>query len=153
MKETEKVKEEERSYVILLTDVMKWTADIRATVFHLQRKGVRAHRQGDNIAVKRCSVPRVERILRDFGIEIGESETSRDRKETKMVSVDGTESKKIVVREITTCTCVGFFEEHLKYNLIVQGRYRALMWALKIYGIRGWEFWQGLFLQTSKPKV
>ena len=143
------------------------------------------HITGDNIAVKRCSVPRVERILRDFGIEIGESETSRDRKETKMVSVDGTESKKIVVRgmqsymilhtlcvvfhltsfaislfviapkqiEITTCTCVGFFEEHLKYNLIVQGRYRALMWALKIYGIRGWEFWQGLFLQTSKPKV
>ena len=210
------MKEEERSYVILVTDVMKWTADIRATVFHLNRKGVRAHRQGhcialtltlpnaiyyffhllanlkccthitgDNIAVKRCSVPRVERILRDFGIEIGESETSRDRKETKMVSVDGTESKKIVVRgmqsymilhtlcvvfhltsfaislfviapeqiEITTCTCVGFFEEHLKYSLIVQGRYRALMWALKIYGIRGWEFWQGLFLQTSKPKV
>ena len=102
-----------------------------------------------------------------------------------MVSVDGTESKKIVVRgmqsymilhtlcvvfhltsfaislfviapeqiEITTCTCVGFFEEHLKYNLIVQERYRALMWALKIYGSRGWEFWQGLILQTSKPKV
>jgi hypothetical protein len=129
MKETVKVKEEERSHVILITDVIKWTADIRATVFHLNRKGVRAHRQGhcialtltlpnaiyyffhllanlqccthitgDNIAVKRCSVPRVERILRDFGIEIGESETSRDRKEIKMISVDGTESKKIVVR-------------------------------------------------------
>ena len=131
MKETEKVKEEERSSIILITDVLKWTAYIRATVFHLQRKGVRAHRQGhcialtliltlpnaiyyffhllanlkccthitgDNIAVKRCSVPRVERILHDFGIEIGEGETLRDRKETKMVSVDGTESKKIVVR-------------------------------------------------------
>ncbi len=41
------MKEEERSYVILKTEVMKWTADIRATVFHFKRKGVvRAHRQG-----------------------------------------------------------------------------------------------------------
>ena len=123
------MKEEERSYSILISDVMKWTADIRATVFHLKRKGIRAHRKGhcvaltltlpnaiyyffhllvnlkccthitgDNIAVKRCSVPRVEKILRDFGIKICEGETSLDREETKMVSVDGTESKKIVVR-------------------------------------------------------
>ncbi len=133
------LKEEERSCSsILITDVMNWAVDIRATVFHLKRKGIRAHRKGhcvaltltatipnaiyyllhltlstmdllanlkccthitgDNIVVKRCSVPRVEMILRDFGIEICEGETSSDRKETNMVSVDGTESKKIVVR-------------------------------------------------------
>jgi hypothetical protein len=51
MKETEKVKEEERSSIILITDVLKWTAYIRATVFHLQRKGVRAHRQGHHVAL------------------------------------------------------------------------------------------------------
>ncbi len=62
MKETEKVKrvtnsedylkEEERSCSsILITDVMKWAVDIRATVFHLKRKGIRAHRKGHCVAL------------------------------------------------------------------------------------------------------
>jgi hypothetical protein len=58
MKETEKVKrvtnsedylEEKRSYRIHITDVMKWA--IHATVFHLKRKGIRAHLEGYCIAL------------------------------------------------------------------------------------------------------
>ncbi len=62
MKETEKVKRvtnsedyltaEERSCSsILITDVMKWAVDIRATVFHLKRKGIGAHRKGHCVAL------------------------------------------------------------------------------------------------------
>jgi hypothetical protein len=46
------LKEEERSCSsILITEVMKWAVDIRATVFHLKRKGIRAHRKGHCIAL------------------------------------------------------------------------------------------------------
>ncbi len=54
--------------------------------------------QGDDIAVKGCSVQHVVNILGAFGVEICQGETISKRKQTKMISVNGSESKKTVVR-------------------------------------------------------
>jgi hypothetical protein len=54
--------------------------------------------QGGDIAVKGCSVSHVVNTLRAFGLEIGEGETIFKRKQTKMVSLDGSESNITVVR-------------------------------------------------------
>jgi hypothetical protein len=54
--------------------------------------------QGDDIAVKGCSVQHVVNILRVFGVEICKGETISERKQRKNVSVDGSESNKTVVQ-------------------------------------------------------
>ena len=56
--------------------------------------------QGDHIAVKGSSVQHVVKILRAFGVEILEGETTFERKQTRMVSVDGSETNTTVVRGI-----------------------------------------------------
>ena len=56
--------------------------------------------QGDHIAVKGSSVQHVVKILRAFGVEIKEGETIFERKETRMVLVDGSETYTTVVRGI-----------------------------------------------------
>ena len=55
---------------------------------------------GDHIAVKGSSVQHVVQILRAVGVEILEGETIFQRKQTKMVSVDGSETNITVVRGI-----------------------------------------------------
>ena len=56
--------------------------------------------QGDHIAVKGSSVQHVVQILRAFGVEILEGETIFQREQTRMVSVDGSETNITVVRGI-----------------------------------------------------
>ena len=56
--------------------------------------------QGDHIAVKGSSVQHVVHILRAFGVEILEGETTFQRIQTRMVSVDGSETNITVVRGI-----------------------------------------------------
>ncbi len=58
--------------------------------------------QGNRIAVKGCSVQHLVKILRAFGVEIKEDETTFKRKQTKMVSVDGIEPNIKVVRGMYT---------------------------------------------------
>ncbi len=56
--------------------------------------------QGDHIAVKGSSVQHVVKILRAFGVEIKEGETIFERKETRMVLIDGSETYTTVVRGV-----------------------------------------------------
>jgi hypothetical protein len=66
--------------------------------------------QGDHIAVKGSSVQHVVKILHAFGVEIKEGETVFERKGTKMVLVDGSETYTTVVRGThgfcSLCLCV-----------------------------------------------
>jgi hypothetical protein len=62
--------------------------------------------QGEHIAVKGCSVQHAVKILRAFGVEIWEGETIFIKTQTKMVSVDGSESNITVVRGMYTVLSV-----------------------------------------------
>jgi hypothetical protein len=71
-------------------------------IFHLNAPKTHYIIQGDRISVKGCSVQHVVKILRAFGVEISEGGTIFKRKQTKMVSVDGSESSITVVRGMYT---------------------------------------------------
>ena len=55
--------------------------------------------------------------------------------------------------EITPCACVGISEDQIRHNMTLWESYRAILWALKLHGAKGWLFLKKLYLQNSKPKV
>ena len=55
--------------------------------------------------------------------------------------------------EITPYACVEVSEDQIRHKMTLWEMYRAILWALKVQGARGWLFVKELYLQNSKSKV
>jgi len=129
---------------ICVKNVMQWDVDPRYIFFNLKRKGVQAHREGDNIAIKGSSPQHVVDTFCAFGLQIQEAETNTET-ETYM---DTTSQKIVAVVETQTTHCVLMHMlEWIGCTIMQWKKYRAIMWQLKLLGTK--RGWQGV----SEPSV